>query len=311
MGKRRPVRRRLGRIALVLIAVFAVVLSTGLAYQTVARERDESRFPPPGQLVDVGGFDLHLNRMGGGTDSPTVVLEHGGGGLSAQWGWVQPGVATFSPVVAYDRPGMGWSEQAPEGAIILATGVDYRRLGWAFVVGAGNSAGQAAIHLADHGAVVTILARGIDLRETMSEYLVHEIEQAPRITVRTRTTLIAVHGEGRLETIALRGPDAVTDEQADAVFVMIGAHPHTTWLPHTIARDTSGYVLTGTNLPPESWPEERPPFPHETSLPGVFAVRDVRAGSLKRVASAVGEGSLCVQQIHQYLSLTRHPGASP
>jgi thioredoxin reductase (NADPH) len=223
-------------------------------------------------------------------------------------------------------------------AIILATGVDYRRLevpgldafigagvfygsplaeaprlkgGRAFVVGAGNSAGQAAIHLADHGALVTILARGIDLRETMSEYLVHEIEQAPRITVRTRTTLIAVHGEGRLETITLRGPDAVTDEQADAVFVMIGAHPHTTWLPHTIARDTSGYVLTGTNIPPESWPEERPPFPHETSLPGVLAVGDVRAGSLKRVASAVGEGSLCVQQIHQYLSLTRHPGASP
>ena len=101
------------------------------------------------------------------------------------------------------------------------------------------------------------------------------------------------------------------DEQADAVFVMIGAHPHTAWLPHTVARGTSGYVLTGTNIPPESWPEERPPFPHETSLPGVFAVGDVRAGSLKRVASAVGEGSLCVQQIHQYLSLTRHPGASP
>jgi hypothetical protein len=109
----------------------------------------------------------------------------------------------------------------------------------------------------------------------------------------TRVTLRPTHSGGgfvrepREEITVSSGSASMRDEQADAVFVMIGAHPHTAWLPHTIARGTSGYVLTGTNIPPESWPEERPPFPHETSLPGVFAVGDVRAGSLERVASAV------------------------
>jgi thioredoxin reductase (NADPH) len=157
-------------------------------------------------------------------------------------------------------------------AVILATGVDYRRLevpgldafigagvfygsplaeaprlkgGRAFVVGAGNSAGQAAIHLADHGAVVTILARGIDLRETMSEYLVHEIEQAPRITVPTRTTLIAVHGEGRLKNHPARSRRS--DRRAGRRGVRDGwRSPAHHMAAHTTARDTSGYVLTGT-----------------------------------------------------------------
>lgn len=109
-----PWRRRLRRVAIgVLVVVIALPLS-GFVYQTISRERDERRYPPPGELVDVGGFSLHVQVMGEAGEGPTVILEHGGGSLSAQWGWIQPGIAEFAQVVAYDRPGLGWSDPSPE-----------------------------------------------------------------------------------------------------------------------------------------------------------------------------------------------------
>ncbi len=175
-----------------------------------------------------------------------------------------------------------------------------------FVVGAGNSAGQTAVHLARYAASVTLLVRGADLAGSMSEYLVREIEQAPNIGVRLRTQVTDGLGGQRLEGLALRGPDGSVEEvPAAALFVMIGGEPRTEWLAG-VARDDRGYVLTGHDLlhdgrAPSGWPLERPPLLLETSVPGVFAAGDVRHRSVKRVASAVGEGAVAVQLVHQYL----------
>lgn len=219
--------------------------------------------------------------------------------------------------------------------VILATGVSWRRIGLpalealigagvfygaaaaearamsgrdVFVVGAGNSAGQAAIHLAKYAATVTMLVRGPDLSSSMSEYLVTEISKTPNIEVRVRTEICAGGGRTHLETLTLRnrGTGAVEVTQAAALFVMIGAEPHTDWLGERIQRDARGFVLTGLDLYrgrelPAGWPLERPPLPLETTLPGVFAAGDVRHGSTKRVASAVGEGAVAIQLVHEYL----------
>lgn len=173
-----------------------------------------------------------------------------------------------------------------------------------FVVGAGNSAGQAALHLADAGSWVTVLARGGDLAASMSDYLVRALEEAPSIVVRLRTEVVGVSGRGRLTALTLRSNvDGSTQEAAaDALYVMIGADPHTRWLDGVLARDSDGYLLTGQDAAGTRetlrWPLERPPWLLETSLPGVFAVGDVRHGSVKRVASAVGDGSIAVQLAH-------------
>ena len=220
--------------------------------------------------------------------------------------------------------------EVPTGVVVLAMGVSYRRLGIpaldeligrsvfygasaseaerfsgrsVFVVGGGNSAGQAAVHLARYARRVTILVRRATLAETMSRYLIDEIEGQLNITVRHETEIVDGRGDDALETLTLQ--HKVTGSQevmpADAVFILIGAQPHTAWLPAEIARDRYGFVLTG----PENdlWPLERPPFMFESSMPGVFAVGDVRSGSVKRVASAAGEGSVAIQQVHQYLQL--------
>jgi thioredoxin reductase (NADPH) len=177
-----------------------------------------------------------------------------------------------------------------------------------FVVGAGNSAGQAALHLATYAARVTLVMRGDPLGRTMSEYLVKEIGHTENLTVLSRTTIAAVHGEHRVEGLMLRSADGtMTRTEAAALFVMIGADPYTGWLGDAIERNVAGYLLTGQDLladgrPPAGWPLRRPPLPMETSVPGVFAVGDVRYGSVKRVASAVGAGAIAVQFIHQYLA---------
>ncbi|MET0714381.1 MAG: NAD(P)/FAD-dependent oxidoreductase, partial [Mycetocola sp.] len=220
--------------------------------------------------------------------------------------------------------------ELPTGVVVLAMGVSYRSLGIpaleeltgmgvfygasaseaerftgrsVFVVGGGNSAGQAAVHLARHARKVTILVRRAALAETMSRYLIDEIEGQSNLDVRYRTEIVDGSGTGHLETLTLR--DSVTGEtetvSADAIFILIGARPHTEWLPPDVARDRYGFVVTGPN--PE-WSLERPPFMFESSMPGVFAVGDVRSGSVKRVASAAGEGSVAIQQVHQYLMLT-------
>ena len=230
------------------------------------------------------------------------------------------------------------------GSVVLAMGVAYRRLGIpaledlagagvfygaspseaqqftagrVFVVGGGNSAGQAALHLARYAAEVTLVVRGHTLATSMSQYLRDEIDSAPNVGVRLSTCVVDGGGNGRLERLTLQDDGGDTTVPADGLFVLIGARPNTEWLPPEIARDEHGFVVTGTDLArpgsaPE-WPLERPPFMFETSLPGVFAVGDVRSGSVKRVASAVGEGSVVMQEVHQYLgaaSLTARPAPS-
>ena len=219
-------------------------------------------------------------------------------------------------------------------AVVVASGVSWRRLGVprlealvgagvfygaagaearameaqdVFVVGAGNSAGQAALHLAKYAASVILVARGPDLGASMSDYLVQEIEQAPNVAVRLETRVVDGLGSWRLEGLALKGraDGSIEEVPAAALFVMIGAEPHTDWLTG-VERDDQGYILTGHDLLgpdglPADWPLKRPPLLLETSIPGVFAAGDVRHRSVKRVASAVGEGAVAVQLVHQYL----------
>jgi thioredoxin reductase (NADPH) len=177
-----------------------------------------------------------------------------------------------------------------------------------FVVGGANSAGQAAVHLARYAAQVTVLVRGRSLADSMSEYLIREIESAPNITVRHRVAVTGGTGQSRLEGLTLTDLESGAAETVDAaaLFVLIGAEPRTQWLPEAVRRDQSGFVVTGTDLfqggqPDEAWPLRRLPMFLESSLPGVFAVGDVRHGSVKRVASAVGEGSIAIRLVHDHL----------
>jgi thioredoxin reductase (NADPH) len=220
-------------------------------------------------------------------------------------------------------------------AVVVATGMAYRRLGIpaldaltgagvfygaaaseakamkdseVFVVGGANSAGQAAVHLARYAVQVTVLVRGRSLTDSMSEYLIREIESAPNIAVRCGVAVTGGTGQSRLERLTLTDLESGAAETVDAValFVLIGAEPRTQWLPEAVRRDQSGFVVTGTDLlqggrPAEQWPLRRLPMFLESSLPGVFAVGDVRHGSVKRVASAVGEGSIAIRLVHDHL----------
>src|SRR5215210_4280264 len=151
---------------------------------------------------------------------------------------------------------------------------------------------------------VSLVVRAESLAAGMSHYLVREIEATSNVTVRTGTKMVGGGGDGRLEELVLReGASGQEDTvSADALFVLIGARPHTDWLPPEIFRDAHGFLLTGDELPSEAWPLERRPFTHETSMPGVLAAGDVRRGSVKRVASAVGEGSFAIQLAHSLLA---------
>lgn len=217
-------------------------------------------------------------------------------------------------------------------AVVLAMGASYRRLGVeplealrgagvfygaaaseaplvsgddVYVVGGANSAGQAVLHLAGYARHVTLVVRATTLDAGMSRYLVRQIEATSNVAVRTGTEVVDGGGEGWLEHLVLRSRDGGAEEKvrADALFLMIGARPHTEWLPPTIARDPDGFVLTGADLSRDSLPvAERRPLSLETSLPGVLAVGDIRHGSVKRVASAVGEGSIAIRLVHQLLT---------
>jgi thioredoxin reductase (NADPH) len=177
-----------------------------------------------------------------------------------------------------------------------------------YVVGAGNSAGQAAVHLAGYAASVTIVTIDERLGEFMSDYLVQKVQATPNIAVVLHTEVVDGHGRQRLEGLTLRDrhTGATRTVPASAMFVLIGAEPRTDWLDGVVQRDERGYVLTGRDLRagkgPGGWPLARQPLPLETSLPGVFAAGDVRYRSIKRVASAVGEGSIAVQLVHEYLA---------
>jgi thioredoxin reductase (NADPH) len=172
------------------------------------------------------------------------------------------------------------------------------------VVGGGNSAGQAAIHLARFADSVTILVRRPDLESTMSAYLIGEIAYNPRITVQPCSEVVEVGGEGRLEWITVRDTAAGGDTRraCSGLFLLLGAEPHCDWLPASVARDARGFVLTGRDVPPEHWRDGLPPGSLETTLPGVFAAGDIRSGSMKRVAAASGEGASVVPLVHSWLS---------
>jgi thioredoxin reductase (NADPH) len=172
------------------------------------------------------------------------------------------------------------------------------------IVGAGNSAGQAAMHFSTHARTVTILCRGDGLEKSMSRYLINQLATRSNIAVLTRTEVAALHGDQELEAIDVR--DASTGEttrlDSGGLFILIGADAETAWLPSEIALDTKGYVLTGSEVRDAGkWELERDPYLLETSVPGIFACGDVRLGPVKRVAAAVGEGSMAIAFVHQYL----------
>jgi thioredoxin reductase (NADPH) len=178
------------------------------------------------------------------------------------------------------------------------------------IVGGGNSAGQAAIYLSRYAAEVQIVVRRASLGDTMSRYLIDQIETISTIRVRAGTELERVDGTEHVESVVLTGEGGTrTEEPMDAVFVFIGARPRSDWLPADVLRDPKGFVLTGRDLIaqtcyPRLWKERREPMTLETSAPGVFAAGDIRAGAMNRVASAVGEGSMLVRFVHDYLALT-------
>jgi len=226
-------------------------------------------------------------------------------------------------------------EELGAAAVIVATGVDYRLLEapgveeltgrgvyyggsrtegvscrdeHVVVVGGANSAGQAAIYFAGYAQHVTILYRGDSLAKSMSRYLIDTIEDTPNITVRTNAEVAAAHGDEQLERITVRDRAGGADQEMElaAMFVFIGARPQTEWLPSDVARDKRGFVLAGAELLLEDvrprWRLERNPYLLETTMPGLFVAGDVRSQSMKRVASAVGEGSMAVSFVHEYLA---------
>ena len=169
-----------------------------------------------------------------------------------------------------------------------------------FIPGGANSTSKAAVNLARYAQQVTIVVRGGSLAARMSQYLIDEINATPSIDVRTTTQIAAAEGTGKLEALTLKDTKTGSTQTvpASALVVLIGAVPHTNWLPARISRDEHGFILTGSDLPGSGNP---PPRPLQTSMPGVFAAGDVRHGSVKRVASAVGRGSIAASQMTQYL----------
>lgn len=175
------------------------------------------------------------------------------------------------------------------------------------VVGGGNSAGQASLFLSQGGCEVTLVIRGSDLGKDMSRYLVDRVAADPRITLRTRTTVVALEGDDTIRAVHLDGPEGRAVLPCAGLFSFIGADPSSGWLNGCAALDDRGFVLTDLSLASDqldqSWQAlARSPLPFETSHPGLFAVGDLRSGSTKRVAAAVGEGSASVRSVHQYLA---------
>ena len=236
--------------------------------------------------------------------------------------------------------GLSFGDEVNARAVILATGATYRQLdipelealsgagvfyggsaseapaltgNEVFVLGGANSAGQAALHLAEYARQVTMVVRAASLEAAMSDYLVRQIEAAPNIEVRLGTEVVGGGGESWLEHLVLRQRADGAEEavRADALFVMIGAQPNTDWLPDGLVRVESGFILTGADVESDgSWPCERSPLALETSMPGVFAAGDVRQGSMTRVASAVGEGSIAIKLVHELFAAERQHIAS-
>jgi thioredoxin reductase (NADPH) len=308
-------------------AVYAA--SDGLSVAVAERSSPGGQASYTSQIENYFGIDphappmsgAHLARIGGrqaeSFGAELLILRGAVGGRTRDDGLHEVDLAT------------GETLRAP--AVIVASGVEWRRLevdgldelvgrGVYFgagrseapllegrrvvVVGAGNSAGQAALHLAERADRVTMLCRGAALTASLSAYLVERIESHPRIDVKMRTEVTELHGDGRLEAVTVTGDERLP---VDAMFLTIGGVPRTEWAAEQhLLTDPGGYLLTGHDLlehgrAPERWPLERPPFALESSTPGIFVAGDVRHGSTKRVAAAVGEGAMAVELIHRYL----------
>jgi thioredoxin reductase (NADPH) len=228
-----------------------------------------------------------------------LVELSGGGSLSANCVLIASGVSYRQ----YDAP--GFAERTGSGIYYGAAMTEARSCAQqrVVIIGAANSAGQAAVYFAGYAGHVTMLVRGPSLEKSMSHYLVEQLATLPNVEVRTNTSALAADGEGdRLRTLRVRDGDGVeSDLDCDACFVFIGASPRTDWLEGVVKRDPRGFILAGPDVQGDGWPLSRDPYLLETSVPGIFVAGDVRARSIKRVASAVGEGSMAVSLIHQYL----------
>jgi thioredoxin reductase (NADPH) len=251
-------------------------------------------------------------------------------------------VLTARDVVALEPRGsarvvrFGDGSEIAAHAVVLATGVSYRSLNApgvaeltgrgvfygsaateapgcrgqdVFIVGGANSAGQAAVFFSRHAATVTLLVRGPDLRASMSHYLIKQLEVIDNVRVRTGTEVVEARGDGHLEHLVLadRASGELHTVKAGSMFVFIGAAPRTGWLDGVVVRDDRGFIPTGPDLiidgrRPPGWPLDRDPYHLESSVPGVFVAGDVRSESVKRVASAVGEGAMAVTLVHRYLA---------
>ncbi len=310
----------------------AAVYAASEGLQTVVVERDA----PGGQAGQSASIENYLgfpNGLSGADLTHRAVAQAARFGAEMVLARDVVGFETRGPVRAVLLDG---STDIEARAVLVASGVAYRRLeapGVAdvvgrgvyygasaseatqtagedvYVVGAANSAGQAALNFARYAKRVVLVVRGDSLEASMSQYLVSRILAAANVDVRLRTEVVGVRGDGHLEAITLADRASGTDEEVETgwLFVFIGAAPRTGWLGDSVARDGRGFVLTGPDLPPGpdiGWPLERAPYALETSVPGVFAAGDVRLDSMKRVASAVGEGAMSVYLVHRYLATT-------
>lgn len=260
-------------------------------------QRDAGRDAAPDVLLDEARDPVHEVVLDGGeTLRARVVIAATG----VEWRTL--------PLPAVDRYlGNGVFYGAARSDAAIAKGADV------CIIGAGNSAGQAALFFSRHARSVTMLVRGSSLEASMSRYLIDQIAANDGIRVETRSEVVGLHGEGSLEGVDVvdRATGRTSRRSFPVVFVMIGANAVTDWLPPEIARDAHGFVLTGADASAaEAWTADRRPFALETSTPGIFAVGDVRSGSVKRVAAGVGEGGMAIAYAHQYLALERQVGSA-
>lgn len=257
------------------------------------------------------GAEIVVTRTVQGIDPTTLTVTlDGGETLRTKTILIASGVAwrriTIETVDRFIGAGVYYAAARSDAA--LTQGKDV------YLIGAGNSAGQAAIFFSGHAKSVTLIVRAESLAQSMSQYLIDQIATKPNIRVETQSEIVAVHGGEHLEAIEVidRRLGVKSRREASVLFVMIGANAMTGWLPSEIARDSHGYILTGIEAMKQGgWNHEREPFALETSVPGIFAIGDVRAGSVKRVAAAVGEGGMAISYVHRYLQTLTQPKLTP
>jgi thioredoxin reductase (NADPH) len=237
--------------------------------------------------LDVQGTGRQVRLSGGGSLSASCVLVASGVSYNQL---DAPGFERFTGTGIYYGAAMTEARACKDQSVV--------------VIGGANSAGQAAVYFSQYAGRVIMLVRADSLAKSMSHYLIEQIAALPNVDVRTGWQAVGAEGEdGRVRALRMAGPDgAEAVEEVDAVFVFIGALPRTDWLEGVVARDERGFILAGADTKGAGWPLSRDPYPLETSVPGVFVAGDVRARSIKRVASAVGEGSMAVSLIHEYLA---------